>query len=597
MLPVRRLPPVRLRPRRRHHDRRRRTSARELAGFPTPNATPRWRRPRAPGVAPTAACGWVHLRPRIVLVALACWLGAAAVGAAPPAAGSPGQADPGTVSYIPPVDAPVGDPFRPPAGPWGPGNRGLEYDTDPGTAVVASAGGTVTFAGAVAGSLHVTILHADGVRTSYSFLADVAVVRGQRVVQGDRVGVAGDRLHFGARVGDDYFDPATLFTGSITEVELLPFEVPPGSTPEAEARALALIALTEGGGLSLPGVGSVVDWLRDAARAGVHYATELDPVARGMAVARDVVDTVLFPPPCSKTPPPDRPAAERHRVAVTVAGLGSSSASGSIDDLRVHDLGYTSGSVVRFSYAGGRTPVTGAGSEPAGLPATVYGSADTQGDVRLAARRLADLIEDVAAADPAATVDVHAHSFGGVVTRLALSELEGRGFDLGRLGVVVTLGTPHAGADAATAVFAANLRLTPNLALDTAEAVLDTGLDPDATAIRQLAEHSDVVAQLAAEAVPPGVRLVSIAARGDLVVASPHTRVDGATNVTVPVSGLGAHGDLVGSDAATAEIARAIAGLPPGCEGTVDALVDVLAGHAISAAEDHVGAALALAGP
>jgi hypothetical protein len=67
--------------------------------------------------------------------------------------------------------------------------------------------------------------------------------------------------------------------------------------------------------------------------------------------------------------------------------------------------------------------------------------------------------------------------------------------------------------------------------------------------------------------------------------------------VTVPVSGLSAHGDLVGSDAATGELARALAGIPPGCEGWADAVADVLTGHAIAAAEDGLGAAAYVAGP
>src|SRR5688572_15830060 len=73
-------------------------------------------------------------------------------------------------AYAPPVDAPVVDPFRPPAGPFGAGNRGLEYGTPPGTEVRAAADGTVVFAGSVAGTRHVTVKHADGLRTSYSFL-------------------------------------------------------------------------------------------------------------------------------------------------------------------------------------------------------------------------------------------------------------------------------------------------------------------------------------------------------------------------------------------------------------------------------------------
>jgi len=84
---------------------------------------------------------------------------------------------------------------------------------------------------------------------------------------------------------------------------------------------------------------------------------------------------------------------------------------------------------------------------------------------------------------------------------------------------------------------------------------------------------------------------VSIAARGDLAVAAPNTEVDGATNVTVAVSGWSAHGDVVASDEATAEMARVLAGQPPACEGWRDVVADVVVGHGISIAEDQIGAA------
>jgi alpha-beta hydrolase superfamily lysophospholipase len=282
-------------------------------------------------------------------------------------------------------------------------------------------------------------------------------------------------------------------------------------------------------------------------------------------------------------------------VAVTVAGLGSSSDSGAIDELRVDDLGYDRDRVVRFSYAGGRTP--GTGEAFGGIVARDYRSGDTQDDVVVAAGRLADLVEQVAAADPDAAVDVFAHSLGGLVVRLALVELDRRGVDLGRLGVVVTLGSPHQGADLATAVAAANTRVVPDLALDAAEGLLGTGIDPDAPVVGQLAQHSEVVAGLRAGGVPEGVTLVSIAARGDLVVPAPRTRVDGAVEVTVPVAGLSAHSDLVGSPEATAEVARALAGQPPGCESWDDVVADVVAGHGISAVEGQLGAMVATAGP
>jgi alpha-beta hydrolase superfamily lysophospholipase len=276
-------------------------------------------------------------------------------------------------------------------------------------------------------------------------------------------------------------------------------------------------------------------------------------------------------------------------VAVTVAGFGSSSSDAAIDALRAADLGYDRGRVVRFSYAGGRVP--GSGSAFGEIDATAYEPAATQGDLRGAARRLADLVQDVAAADPEATIDVFAHSQGGLVARLALLELRARGAALDRVGVVTTLGTPHRGSDLATAVVGANTTLTGTVGLGAAASLFGSDLDPDATAIRQMAEHSDVIRELAADGLPEGVRLVSIAARGDVAVAAPNTEVAGATNVTVPVTGWSAHADLVGSDEATAEMARALAGQAPGCEGWRDVIADVVVGHAISVAEDQLGAA------
>src|SRR4051812_34972384 len=96
-----------------------------------------------------------------VAVALGC---CPLVGRALPAAAATG---PAPVVYEPPVDAPVVDPFRPPPQPWAAGNRGVDFGTTAGQPVTAAADGEVVFAGNVGGSLHVVILHADGIRTSY----------------------------------------------------------------------------------------------------------------------------------------------------------------------------------------------------------------------------------------------------------------------------------------------------------------------------------------------------------------------------------------------------------------------------------------------
>ena len=142
------------------------------------------------------------------------------------------------IRYRAPVQAPVVDPYRAPAHRYGPGNRGVDYGTEPGQLVGAAADGEVVFAGQVGGSLHVVVLHADGVRTSLSFLAEVLVVRGQTVAGGEPVGRAGSRLHFGARRGEEYIDPGELLRGPPVRARLVPDNGRPLSVEE-ERSALA----------------------------------------------------------------------------------------------------------------------------------------------------------------------------------------------------------------------------------------------------------------------------------------------------------------------------------------------------------------------
>lgn len=155
-----------------------------------------------------------HGLPAATIVLLACAAVLATVVNSSPvgAAGDSGarpQARPG--DYAPPVQGPVIDPFRAPLGPYGPGNRGLEYATGPGAPARAIGGGTVSFAGQVAGRLVVTVEHPDGLRSSLVGLATVSVTRGQAVERGQPLGRTGSRLHLGVRRGEQYLDPATLF--------------------------------------------------------------------------------------------------------------------------------------------------------------------------------------------------------------------------------------------------------------------------------------------------------------------------------------------------------------------------------------------------
>jgi murein DD-endopeptidase MepM/ murein hydrolase activator NlpD len=115
--------------------------------------------------------------------------------------------------FVPPVQAPIFDHFRPPACTWCAGNRGIDYAVAVGTPVGSAGPGIVEFAGPVGNSLFVVVAHPDGLRTTYAFLTAVSVSVGQSVVTGDLVGRSGTDLHFGVRRGAVYLDPEPFLAG------------------------------------------------------------------------------------------------------------------------------------------------------------------------------------------------------------------------------------------------------------------------------------------------------------------------------------------------------------------------------------------------
>lgn len=124
-------------------------------------------------------------------------------------------ADAATPGYVRPVRGAIIRHFEPPPTPFAAGHRGLDLAVPAGTRVVASNAGVVAFAGAVATELFVSIDHADGIRSTYSYLSVVSVRRGAVVARGQTIGLSGpghagatqSHLHFGMRVGDTYLDP------------------------------------------------------------------------------------------------------------------------------------------------------------------------------------------------------------------------------------------------------------------------------------------------------------------------------------------------------------------------------------------------------
>lgn len=121
------------------------------------------------------------------------------------------------VYYAAPMQTSVIDPFRPPGHIGASGNRGLEYGASDNQIVAAAASGYVLFAGPVAGRKAITIVHADGIHTTYTGLLDIWVVSGMTVNQHSAIAVASTGFHFGARVNDHYLDPQILIDASTIE--------------------------------------------------------------------------------------------------------------------------------------------------------------------------------------------------------------------------------------------------------------------------------------------------------------------------------------------------------------------------------------------
>jgi murein DD-endopeptidase MepM/ murein hydrolase activator NlpD len=130
--------------------------------------------------------------------------------------------------YQPPVDSPIVDPFRAPSCTYCAGNRGLEYQPQAGSRVVAAAPGVVRFNGVVAGVRYVVIDQIDGRSATYGRLASSSVRVAARVSRGDTIGTTTERFYFGLRVGDRYVDPAPFLGVLRYRPRLVPLD---GSPP------------------------------------------------------------------------------------------------------------------------------------------------------------------------------------------------------------------------------------------------------------------------------------------------------------------------------------------------------------------------------
>jgi hypothetical protein len=500
-----------------------------------------------------------------------------------------------TGDWTPPVPGQVVRPFDEPIARYAAGHRGVDFAAPAGASVRAANDGTVSFAGDVAGSLHVVVAHDGGIRTSYSFLSRVDVRLGQRVRRGEVVGAAGGVgdghgsgiLHFGVRIGDRYVDPMVLFRPrDLTQlVRLVPVgERNPGGPldPEGERAALRL-AMGESDGAdsscgaeigsiaSALGVGdevsSACDALREAVDAGLDALRSLGPEAAHLADAiepmvQEVVGRMerLGESLGEAAAAVAGEAADRVERAVrALVALGIRTfeqltscpqpdpianpvGSGNLvmavagqGSLRKRRSDGSVGASLDLEYKvlGYRRGDVSYFSYDASSP--TYAKAATYGDLHEKARLLGEQIKVASRAQPGRHLDLVGHSQGGVVIDLFLREVyRGHESEYPPIDNVVTFASPHEGtpaADLAAAVADSPFGPVVEPIVDD-EAQIPLG----ARAFEQISLGSLMMRDLWSGPGPPrSIRSLSIVGSLDPAVPSAVGDVPGATKVVVPV--------------------------------------------------------------
>ena len=393
----------------------------------------------------------------------------------------------------PPVDAALVRAFDEPATQFGSGHRGIDYAIPAGSSVRAAADGTVTFAGAVAGVLAITIDHGGGMETTYSRMSEVFVHSGEAVTTGAWIGSSANAhgqqvpgLHFGVKLDGDYVDPLNLLG------------------PIDTAGAIALAPLND------------------------------DPIEdRHVRACKKAEDL------------PEDPPVPNDNVAVAIGGiLSATDGSGSHPDLyrSLPELGYSPARSYYFSYRGAHGPSFHA----------PYGRSDTFVDIQLAAQRLAATLARIARVHPGAEVDLIAHSQGGIVGRTYLVE-QARAWDQAqpRIEHFVTFASPHGGVPAASETD--QLRTGPlgsRFLASGMDLLADrTDLVPPVWkgSVPQMRTDSELLTTLDRQDVLFGTRVLTLGIANDLLVPAGRTRIPGKPGLTVPAQGMWGHSRIVES--------------------------------------------------
>ncbi len=503
----------------------------------------------------------------------------------------------GTVVYSTPSDAPIVDHFRLPKGEWGPGNRGVDYGTADGSEVSAVANGVVVFAGEVGGTLHVTIEHADGLRSSYSFLSTITVTRGERVARGAKVATTAGPFHLGFRTPDgSYLDPEGVLSGAVVPSTRLVPGAEEGLDPlgRQERRSLMSVLFDTGSAalahLARTGL--------DLAALGAEFASALATPAVALRAASAFRRWAQQRMNCTDVSVPVPTATER-RIVIEVSGLGTASSGNSAWEFDTTSLGYASDDVVRFSYNGGRVPperFSGAALPASGIGWSEFDQRDSQQPVGVSADRLSQLVVATARDNPGVPIDVFAHSQGGVVARLAIERASASGELPDTVSTLATVGSPHAGAPLAAGVTAVGLTPAGKAVLGAVRRSHLAGAPDDRLpAMSDLGATSSVMHELHETPMPAQVRFVSLGGSGDLVVpgvATTDPRAD-AQKILPTGLGLGVHGTLPADSRVTRELGLAIAGMPLTCQSFTDAAGSFLMAEGVSTAEFAGGAWIA----
>ncbi len=500
--------------------------------------------------------------------------------------------------WVLPVDAEIVSDFDEPEVPYGSGHRGVDLGASDSEVVVAAGDGTVEFAGAVAGSLHVVVRHSNGWRTSYSFLSKVSVRLGTPVRAGEPLGICCDSsahmssisdssLHFGLRIGDDYADPMQLFD-PVDLTELVRLAPPqghqwPGRDESAwamisEALGLSIIAdavtfVVAGGGLAIDALG---DLYVAGASSLVESAETLVLISRDIATlvqsAGALTRWAKHRRECDHDPPGVVPQKDR---LMFVAGINSDTdpATGHTNDFEPETVGYAEADVEWFSYAPGDGP---------------YVSSHTHVPIEDSAKNLAGQLRAMQTESPGEPVDLIAHSLGGVVVQTFLKfYYDPSDATFPPLGTVITLDSPHKGAPAATAGDLVGNSWAGSTVIDAAGMIPNIS---EPSSLVDLSELSDLNQRLADTALPEGIDFVSIGAPLDWTVPLAATHLDGAKNWTVnPEALLNQHSAITTDEAGMTAVSNALAGRAVPCLALGAFIAGELAPALISGVEHAAG--------